>query len=151
MYTATVLLTIEKFVPMTGIYGESPSIDAIVHEPKDITPGPKTNVFSGDGDSITITVPKGYEGSVQLIYQLPDPNYLLLGAAFKSPNGGVGREEFRDISIHHDPYGCEMTVTDSCMDQADSVTFSYVILVQEVATANIGLIDPEIETETGET
>lgn len=150
MYTATVLLEIEKFVPMTGIYGESPSIDAVVHEPKDISPGPKTDVFSGDGNTITITVPAGYEGSVQLIYQLPDSKYVLLGAAFKGPNGGVGREEFRNIALNRDPYGSEMTVTDSCMDQADTVTYSYVILVQEVATANIGLIDPDIETEQGE-
>jgi hypothetical protein len=150
MYTATVLLEIEKFVPMTGIYGESPSIIAKVHEPKDITPGPKTDVFSGDGNSITITVPKDYEGSVQLIYQLPDSKYVLLGAAFKGPNGGVGREEFRDIELHRDPYGSEMTVTDACMDEANDVTFSYVILVQEVSTANIGLIDPDIETQQGE-
>jgi hypothetical protein len=43
-----------------------------------------------------------------------------------------------------------MVVTDACMKQCDNVTFSYVILVQEVATANIGLIDPEIETEAGD-
>jgi hypothetical protein len=150
MYTATVHLEIKQFVPMTGIYGQSPSIVAIVHAPQDITPGPDTDVFTKEGDKIIITVPKGYDGSVQLIYQLPDAKYVLLGAAFKGPNGGVGREEFRNIAINRDPFGSEMTVTDSCMDECSNVTYSYVILVQEVETANIGLIDPEIETQEGE-
>lgn len=152
MYSATVLLTINNFVPMTGIYGQSPSIDATIAPPKDVSPPPYPSppVFSGDGQSIKITVPKGYTGSVQLIYQLPDPRYMLLGVAFKAPNGDVGEMEFRDVSINRDAYGSQMTVTDSCVSECDHVTYSYVILVQEVATANIGLIDPEIETEGGD-
>lgn len=150
MYIATVHLEIKKFVPMTGIYGESPSIKALIGSPQDITPGRHAPVFFGDGESITIRIPKDYDGSVQLIYQLPDPRYVLLGAAFKSPQGGVGREEFRDIQIARDAFGSVMTVTDACMDEANDITFSYVIFVQEVSTANIGLIDPEVETESTE-
>lgn len=150
MYTATVLLTIEKFVPMSGIYGQSPSIVAKIGEPNDITPNPNPNTFTGDGKSITITVPKGYDGSVQIIYQLPDPAYVLLGVAFKGPNGGVGREEFRTVGINRDDYGSVMVVTDECMNEAYGVTYSYVILVQEVSTANIGLIDPDVTTEQEE-
>jgi len=152
MYSATVLLTVQEFVPMTGIYGQSPSIVATIAPPEDISPPPypKTPVFSGDGQSITITVPKNYKGSVQLIYQLPDPRYMMIGAAFKSPHGGVGQLEFRSVSINRDPYGSQMTVTDDCIQQSDKVEYSYVILVQEVSTANIGLIDPDIETEISE-
>lgn len=152
MYSATVLLTIREFVPMTGIFGQSPSIDAVIAPPHDISPppAPKTPVFSGDGQSITITVPRSYQGSVQLVYQLPDPRYVLLGAAFKAPDGDVGLREFRDISVDRDPSGSQMTVTDDCVQQCYNVDYSYVILVQEVATANLGLIDPDVETEIGE-
>jgi hypothetical protein len=75
---------------------------------------------------------------------------MLLGVAFKSPSGDVGQMEFRDVSINRDAYGSQMTVTDSCIHECDHVTYSYVILVQETATANIGLIDPDVETETGD-
>ncbi len=152
MYTATVLLSIEKFVPMsTGEFAVSTSIVATINPPTDTSPPPKTTVpvFSGDGQSITITVPNGYKGSVQLTYQLPDPRYVMLGLAFKGPDGGVGRLEFRDVVVYRDPYGSELTVTDSCMQEFSGVTFAYVILVQEVATAAIGLIDPDVDTENG--
>jgi len=51
-----------------------------------------------------VTAPNGYLGSVQLTYQLPDPKYVLLGLAFKGPNGGVGRLEFRGVAINRDVY-----------------------------------------------
>lgn len=152
MFTATVLLSVEKFVPMVGIYGQSPSILATIAPPHDTSPPPAPipPVFSGDGQTIVITVPPGYNGSVLLTYQLPDPRYVMLGVAFKSPNGGVGRLEFRSVGISRDPYGSQLTVTDACVDQCIGVEFSYVILVQEVATGNIGVIDPGIENEGGE-
>jgi hypothetical protein len=78
---------------------------------------------------------------------LSDPRYVLLGAAFKNPNGGVGQEEFRDVGIERDPYGSEMVITDACIHECNNVTYDYVILVQEVSTANIGLIDPDVETQ----
>ena len=149
MYTATVLIEIEKFVPMTtGAFVEGDNIVAVINPPTDTSPPPypETPVFSGDGESITITIPKGYQGSVQLTFQLPDSKYVILGAAFKSPNGGVGREEFRNVIVERDIYGSQMTVTDECMEECDGVTFAYVILVQEVATAMIGLIDPDVDT-----
>ena len=151
MYTATVLIAIEEFVPMTGVVGQSPSIAATISPPRDTSAQPApVPVFSGDGESILITVPKGYVGSVQLTYQLPDPRYVLLGVAFKGPNGGVGRVEFRAIGIERDIYGSQLTVTDACMNVCNGIEFTYVILVQEVATGNIGLIDPDIENEGGD-
>jgi hypothetical protein len=149
MYSATVLLTIDQFVPMTGSFADSPSIVAKVWPPQDISPPPHPEppVFSGDGESITITLPKGYKGSVQLIYQLPDPRYMLLGAAFKAEDSSVGQVEFPTVAISRDPYGSEMMVTNSCAHSSDGKEYHYVILVQEVATANIGLIDPDIETD----
>ena len=151
MYTATVLLSVEKFVPMIGIFGQGPSIVATISPPRDTSAQPApVPVFSGDGEFIVITVPKGYQGSVQLTYQLPDARYVLLGCAFKGPNGGVGRLEFRDVMVQRDIYGSQLIVTDACMHVCNGIEFTYVILVQEVATGNIGLIDPGIENEGGE-
>lgn len=152
MYSATVLLAIEQFVPMTGDFDTSPSIKAKIAPPQDISPPPQPvePVFSGDGESITITIPKGYQGSVQLIYQLPNPQYMLLGAAFKSDDTSVGQIEFPTIAISRDPYGSEMVVTNSCAHSSDGRVYEYVILIQEVSSANIGLIDPDIETTSGE-
>lgn len=152
MYSATVLIAIEKFVPMTGDFDESPSIIAKIAPPTDISPPPhpETDVFSGDGESITITIPKGYQGSVQLIYQLPNPQYMLLGAAFKCDSTSVGQVEFPTMAISRDPYGSTMVVTNACTHSSDGKEYQYVILVQEVASANIGLIDPDIETKEGE-
>jgi hypothetical protein len=152
MYTATVLLAVNRFVPMQGVTGESSSIAATVFPPKDTSPpSPQSaEVFSGNGESIVVTTPKGYAGSVQLTYQLPDPRYVLLGIAFKNPNGGVGRVEFRSVGISRDIYGSQMTVIDSCVNPLDGVDYTYVILVQEVVSGNIGLIDPDWENENGE-
>jgi len=153
MYSATVLLKINSFLPMSGVWGEGPSIQAYIAPPKDISPGPEpaspifTTKTKKSGQSIVINVPNAYPGRVQLIYQLPDPRYVLLGLAFRGPNGGVGRVEFRDVALIRDPFGSQMTVTDSCDPNFDNVDFQYVILVQEVATGNIGLIDPDVETE----
>lgn len=152
MYTATVLLEIQQFVPMTGSFDDSPSCVAVIYPPKDTSARPSPYpVFSGDGQSITITVPKGYQGSVLLTYQLPSPEYVLVGVAFKSQAAaGVGQLEFPIVEILRDPTGGQMTVTDSCANHADETKFAYVILVQHVPSANIGLIDPDIETENGE-
>jgi hypothetical protein len=151
MYTANVLLAVQEFVPMTGVFGQSPAMMATISPPRDTsaTPAPQP-VFSGDGETITVTVPNKYVGSVEITYQLPDPRYALLGLAFKGPNGGVGRVEFRSVSIKRDVYGSQITVTDACVERYNGVEFTYVILVQEVASGNIGLIDPGIENESGD-
>jgi len=46
--------------------------------------------------------------------------------------------------------GSQLTVTDACMNACVGIEYTYVILVQEVASGNIGLIDPGIENENGD-
>lgn len=161
MYTATVLLTIEEFIPMTGIVAASESIKAIIGQPHDTSPpSPQPAEFSGDGESIKIVVPPGYQGSVQLTYQLPDPRYTLVGIAFtesapapsqtQALQDSISRLEFPQVIIQRDITGSQMIVTDDCLDQLNNVVFDYVILVQHVESGNIGLIDPEIETGDGD-
>lgn len=147
MYTATVQLTIQQFVPMNGILSESPSIDALISPPVDTSPQPQTDVFSGDGESIIITVPPAYTGKVGLTYQLPDSRYVLLGLSFRSSQGGAARLQFPGIEIERDPTGGQITVICSCDPAGCNVDYPYVILVQEVSSGNIGLIDPDIEIE----
>ncbi|MBI2510426.1 MAG: hypothetical protein HYV96_00475 [Opitutae bacterium] len=150
MYTATVQLTINQFVPMNGTIAESPSIDATIAAPINTSPQPQTPVFSGDGEQIVITVPAGYDGSVCLTYQLPSSDYVLIGFSFVNPNGGAGRLQFPGVEVERDPTGGQATVICSCDPDYYNIDYSYVILVQEVATGNIGLIDPEIEIEINE-
>jgi hypothetical protein len=152
MYSATVLIKINSFNACCYAPGPTKSIDATLSAPQDISPGAPTGVFSTKGSCICITVPYGYQGSVQLIYQLPDPRYVLLGAMFGGPNGGkgAGRLEFRSVSLQRDLTGSQMIVTDACLPEFQGDQFQYVILVQEVASGNLGIIDPDIETDETE-
>lgn len=153
MYTATTQITIQQFVPMNGIVGESPCIAATISPPLNTSPQPsgqKVPVFTGDGESITVTVPKDYTGSVQLTYQLFDSRYVLLGLAFETPGEDAGLTEFSTLAINRDTTSSQIVVTDDCIPEMTGVHYGYVILVQEAATGAIGLIDPEIDTETNE-
>lgn len=153
MYTATTQITIVEFKPMSGVIADSPCIAATISPPVNTSPQPPNQtvpVFSGDGESITITVPKGYTGSTQLTYQLFDSRYVLLGLAFQGPNGGAGRTEFSSIAIERDTTSTQITVTDACVPALAGIDFNYVILVQEAATGFIGIIDPDIETDIEE-
>lgn len=155
MYTATILITIDQFVPMNGVVAQSPSIVAQLSPPRDTSASqpPGGSVFAGNGESIVVTLPPTYVGSVLLTYQLPNPAYTLIGIAFRptpTPKGtDVGRQEFRTVNIQRDPFGSQMTVTDASLRALSGIDFNYVILVQEVASGNIGLIDPDIETDYG--
>lgn len=149
MYTATVQLTIKEFIPMNGVIDQSPSISAIIAPPVNTSPQPQTDVFSGDGQSITVTVPKHYRGSVGLTYQLPTTDYVLLGLSFKSLLlSASGQTEFPEIAIDRDPTGGQLGVVTECDPSTSG--FSYVILIQEVASGNIGLIDPVVVVKTGD-
>lgn len=160
MYTATVLITIapDGFVVMTGNVNNSPSITAHLGKPTDTSPpSPQPAEFSGDGQSIQITVPSGYQGSVQLTYQLPDPRYTLIGIAFTQATPAptqqlkesTSRLEFPQVIVQRDMTGSQMIVTDDCLNQFNQVVFDYVIIVQDIQTGNIGLIDPDVETGDG--
>ncbi|WP_415907365.1 hypothetical protein [Oleiharenicola sp. Vm1] len=150
MYTATTQITITQFVPITQFPANGNCTQATISPPVNTSPQPpnqKTPVFTGDGQSITITVPQGYQGGTQLTYQLFDPQYVLLGLAFKGPIGGAGREEFNQIDVYRDTTSSQIIVTDTCDPKFSGVEYQYVILIQEVATGAIGMIDPDIETD----
>lgn len=149
MYSATVLLTIPDgaFVPTNGCVCPGPTVSAVIGAPKDISPPHEGTVFSGDGETIVISPPAGYQGSVQLIYQLPDENYTLLGLAFDPVDGGVGQQEFPEYIVDRDPTGSQITVTDALWSGGNGVSYRYGIIVQQTASGLIGIIDPYIDTE----
>jgi hypothetical protein len=160
MYTATVPITIAPggFNPI----GSKQNIAATLGGPNNTSAG-GPDVFSGDGQSMTITVPPGYTGSVQLTFQLPSSLYVLVGIAVvaKTPPGpggepatSTGRRQFRTVMINRDTTGSQMIVTDACSPDDEGFVFDYVLLVQATSEApafqgQIGLIDPDIDTETG--
>lgn len=144
MYTATVLINIANFVPLG-----SGNIAANLGTPIDTSPGAPTGVFSGTGEQLMITTPDGYTGGVQVTFQLPGSDFVLVGIAVDpaQSEGKTGRQEFRTVTINRDPSGSQLTVTDACVPQFYGVNFSYVILVQQAGTPLIGQIDPDEENE----
>ncbi len=151
MYTATTEITIQSFTPLSGPIGKAPCIDATLSPPINTSPQPPNQgipVFTGDGESIRVTIPQGYTGSTQLTYQLFDSRYVLLGLAFETPD--AGRTEFSALAINRDTTSSQIIVTDDCDPACAGIQYNYVILVQEVATGAIGAIDPDIETNVEE-
>ena len=157
MFTATVVITINQFSPIS--YTKKNYIDATLGPPKNTSaPGSGgKKVFGGGGQQITVKVPKAYAGAVQLTFQLPDPNYVLVGVAMHpTPTKDgvcVGRQQFRSIAINRDLSGSQMTVTDACLADFLNVNFKYVILIEACTgpdAGKIGVIDPDIDNEGGE-
>ena len=135
--TATLQITINAFNPIGGIYPINATLALTAGDP---------GIFSlQNGETLMITLPS--QQTVQLTYQLPDPRYVLLGLALGNAKGSAGRTEFPTITLNRDPNCSQMFVTDSALPKFSGVNFTYVILVQEVATGAIGLIDPDVETE----
>jgi hypothetical protein len=150
MYTATVQIQINAFNPIAP---GGPSINATLSLP---TPGPGSQtVFNQSTPTqLVVTTPKGYVGLVQVTFQLADPNNVLLGISVDpttTPKGSsVGRTEFPSILINRDSSGSQLTVTDACLGNYANIDFDYVILVQNVPTGQIGIIDPDWDDEPGE-
>jgi hypothetical protein len=151
MYTATVQITINKFAPITK---SGPSIDASLSLPTNTSaPGSGgSKVFPKAKQSpqkIVVCPPPGYVGAVQITFQLANAAYVLVGMAVipELSHGSAGRLQFRSVSISRDCYGSQMTVTDACLKEFANIPFTYVILVQEISSGAIGLIDPEVDNE----
>ncbi|HVU22658.1 MAG TPA: hypothetical protein VHE13_00940 [Opitutus sp.] len=91
---------------------------------------------------------------VRLIYNLPDPRYLLVGIAWKADvSPSVGERTFPDVVVLRNcnvptPYephvtgGSCLTVTDNAQEPGN---YQYVVLIQEVSTGEIGFYDPGMD------
>jgi len=156
MYTATVPITITTFNPITP---KGPTIAATLSALNNTSPqgsgGSKVFTFTPATGKITVNVPKGYAGAVQITYQLSTADYILLGVSVQpssSNPSGSGRQVFRTIIINRDPSSSQMTVTDSCSfpPGQNKLSFDYYILVQRASDGAIGVIDPDIDNEGGD-
>ena len=154
MYTATVQLKIDSFVPYSAGGKVAYQFTSLI--PDSISGG----VFSLSGTTITVKCPQGYTGSFQIIYQLQDPAHVLLGIAVKSTTAEKttkvtsGRLQFPNVVVQRDTGSSLMTVTDVTI--SGTATFDYDILVQATSMAKtpanqgkIGIIDPDIDNEGG--
>ncbi len=135
--TATLAVTIGAFYPIGAIYPLGYTLALT---------GGAPNVFSFQNNKLTIRVAAGTP--VQIQYQLNDPAYVLVGIAFK-PMGapGAGRLEFPVVTATRTPLSSSLVVQDASLASLQGIDFSYVIVVQQVATGFIGIIDPDIEND----
>lgn len=119
---------------MGGIFPISASIEPAKDNPKNITI---------HGKNITV---KGKQ-PVKLVFHLPnkpaESGYVMLGVAFgaNSSNVTVGVHTFPTIKIDRSPTESTMTIADHPQDVGVQ-HYDYVILVQSIATGEIGIIDP---------
>lgn len=100
-----------------------------------------------EGENITVAVPP--DQTVYLAFQLADPDYVLLGIAFNPGESDVsrGRKEFPLVTVQRSVQNSQLTVMDKSMALFYNVNFAYVILLQEVSSGLIGVIDPDIINE----
>lgn len=144
-YSALINITITDFQPAHGGIGNS--ITAQLSPPQDISESPQPNMFQGDGQNLTVVVPDGFTGQVQLNLNLDDPKFILIGVAFTPSSGRLGRTEFPVIANNRCSHKSLLTITDICDPNESPINFNYGIVVQDVATGAIGIIDPRVETE----
>jgi hypothetical protein len=164
MYKADVKVTITKFRKTNGRFGpdkpkKTPYVDAVLSDLVDRSAvRSKTPVFEldkftpGKEQALRICVPEGYQNGAQVTYQLASRKYVMLGIAFM-PTGkkgnDVGQNEFPLVSMDRDDESSEMTITDLCdVDPGEINCYNYGILIQDVASGDIGIFDPIIINDT---
>jgi hypothetical protein len=145
MHKGIFSIKINQFRPLGGIM---PINATITLKP------PLDPVFSIHGNNITIKIPKGDTSPVEMVFKLHSTQYLLIGIAFTDPRGGVGQDEFPVVKLEPDVVGAKtfrkMSLLDADGPQDQGVFYDYVILVQSVATGEIGIIDPGVESDGGD-
>lgn len=137
--SASFTITINTFRPMGGVFPISASIVPALENPECVKIA---------GKNITVCS----KAAVELIFNLPnpppDPGYVLLGVAFAANAGDitVGMHTFPKIVLKRLPTSSSMTVTDQPQEEGLQ-HYGYVILVQCIASGEIGMIDPEIKNQ----
>lgn len=139
MTSAIINVAVTQFRPLGGVF----PISSVFTQSQ---PVPGIAVSNGN---ITVTIP----GPVTLIFQLSDPVYVFVGAAFdnEAPDADVGAFEFPMVTITRSPAGNlppnSISVVDANLQQNLNTNYSYVLLVQNTVTGEIGIIDPNIVGE----
>lgn len=97
------------------------------------------------------------EYPVRLIFNLPDPRYILVGVAWDvvEPSNSVGQTTFPEVLSRRNvtvpvpyqpavPGGSCLTIVDNAQDQG---TYEYALIIQEVDSGEIGLLDPGMDND----
>ena len=139
LLSATFNITIHTFRPLGGVFPITASMAPAPSNPPSITISEKNITVKG-------------KCPVQLIFTLQnppnEPGYVLLGVAFAANQADVtvGMHTFPTILIDRLPKSSSMTVTDQPQDVGKQ-HYGYVILIQSIATGEIGIIDPAMRNE----
>jgi hypothetical protein len=139
MITAIINVTITQFRPLGGVF-------------------PISNIMALDAPSPGVKVRDGNivvrsDKPVTLIFKLTSDDYIFSGVAFSTNDAvvDVGALEFPTITINRSatkklPANC-LAVVDANNPANRGKAYNYVLLVQNAATAEIGLIDPAMLNE----
>jgi hypothetical protein len=104
--------------------------------------------LDGD-DTLVITAPEETP-KVFIYFKLQDPAHVIVGLAFEPNQSGelAGRREFPGISITRNQTLTTLGVEDEYMSvTGEGSSFPFVIVIQQVSTGDIGIIDPLIRNE----
>lgn len=141
LVSAIIKVTITQFRPLGGVF----PISAVI-----AMPNPVPGVTVTNGNVVVKT-----DSPTNLIFQLGDPAFVFIGAAFdtKAPDTDVGAIEFPVVTINRSPGtnlppNC-LSVLDANLQRNLDKSYSYVLLVQDTTTGEIGIIDPAIINEPG--
>jgi len=133
--TATINVTINQFRPLGGVF----PISAVME-----LAAPQDGIKPLDG---SIVVKSGQPAT--LVFQLTNPAYVFAGVAFDTSIAevDVGTTEFPRVVIDRDPKRNRLSVIDANLSEDSGKTYNYILLVQNTATGEIGIIDPPITNE----
>lgn len=134
--TAILAVTVKSFRPIGAITALDYQLTLVGGDPA---------IFQLKEGKLTVKVPSGTE--VKIDFHLDDSRYVLLGIALTSQGPGTDRLQFPTVTIDRTVEGSAMSVLDRSLADFNGVVFTYGIFVQDVATGNIGMIDPEFENE----
>lgn len=135
--SVTLAVTVAQFRPLGGVFPITATY-AIV------SASPGVTVTGAD-----ITIQSSQPATVA--FQLTDPAYVFVGATFDADVSGtqVGTTEFPLITINRTSLGNTLTVADANVAKDAGTAYNYILLVQNTATGEIGIIDPMIVSDTG--
>ncbi|MBI5688976.1 MAG: hypothetical protein HZC55_02680 [Verrucomicrobia bacterium] len=110
---------------------------------------PANNSITLDGKNVRIRRPRdGEDADLDLSFLLNAQSHLLLGITLTREDGAaVSQAEFPRVEIVTENGDRRLTICDMRQTVAN---YDYAILVQEVGTGLVGLIDPEIENTNQE-